>query len=115
MLFFEALGEAVEECGLEVHAYALMPSHFHLLVRSVHRNPSRAMGRALASLTIRSNRANRPDRVGGPVFRGRFRNIDRVEIWSADVAEQWDRPLEIDLGGLGPGRRCPTCTCGSDQ
>ena len=71
LLFFDAVGEAVEKSGIEVHAYALMPNHFHMVVRSVHGNLSRALGRALAVYTIRSNRLNRFD---GPVFRGRFRS-----------------------------------------
>src|SRR4051812_49416104 len=69
LLFLNAVDEAVEHHGLEVHAYALMPNHFHLLVRSPLGNLSKAMKHVIATYTLRANRRHRWD---GPIFRGRF-------------------------------------------
>ncbi|MCU0661371.1 MAG: transposase, partial [Myxococcota bacterium] len=33
LLFLDVLADTVEAYQLEVHAYALMPNHYHLLVR----------------------------------------------------------------------------------
>jgi REP element-mobilizing transposase RayT len=71
LLFLEALGDAVQAFEIEIHAYSLMPNHYHLLVRSRHGNLSRAMRRLNATYTQRLNRLQRWD---GPVFRGRFRS-----------------------------------------
>src|SRR4051812_16842847 len=66
LLFLKGLEEAVDHHGLEVHAYALMPNHFHLLVRSPLGNLSKAMKHVTATFTLRANRRHRWD---GPVFR----------------------------------------------
>jgi len=71
ILFLECLERAVNEFEMEIHAYSLMPNHYHLLVRSRHGNLSSAMRRLNATYTQRVNLANRWD---GPVFRGRFRS-----------------------------------------
>ncbi|MDD5308216.1 MAG: transposase [Deltaproteobacteria bacterium] len=68
-LFLECLEKVVAEFELEVHAYSLMPNHYHLLVRSRHGNLSGAMRKLNATYTQRVNLVNRWD---GPVFRGRF-------------------------------------------
>jgi REP element-mobilizing transposase RayT len=69
ILFLECLARVVDEHELELHAYSLMPNHYHLLVRSRHGNLSRAMRRLNAEYTQRVNLLERWD---GPVFRGRF-------------------------------------------
>ena len=70
-MFLDRTGEVVDRYGLEVHAYALMPNHFHLLVRSVQGNLSRCMQKLLGPYTQELNQRHGWD---GPVFRGRFRN-----------------------------------------
>jgi REP element-mobilizing transposase RayT len=71
LLFLGCLEEAVEHHGLEVHAYALMPNHYHLLVRSPLGNLSRCMRHLNATYTQRVNLRHGWD---GPLFRGRFRS-----------------------------------------
>ena len=69
--FLEAVRAMRKRFALEVHAYALMPHHYHLLVRSVRGNLSEAMKHLSGKLTQEINRLHRWD---GPVFRGRFRS-----------------------------------------
>jgi len=69
--FLDFLGEMVEEFELELHAYSLMPNHFHLLVRSRMGNLSEGMQFLLSHYTQWLNKRHRWD---GPVFRGRFKS-----------------------------------------
>ena len=71
IVFLDLLGEVVRRFELEVHAYALMPNHFHLLVRSVRGNLSRCMQQLLGRYT---QALNLKHGWAGPVFRGRFKN-----------------------------------------
>ena len=71
LLFLDVLDDVTRRLGWEVHAFALMPNHFHLLVRSVHGNLSRCMQRLGSEYTRRLNAAEGWD---GPSFRGRFAN-----------------------------------------
>lgn len=54
---------------VEVHAYSLLTSHFHLLVRSPRGELSEAMRRVQFAYSRRFNRLRRRD---GPLIRGRF-------------------------------------------
>jgi REP element-mobilizing transposase RayT len=68
-LFLDLVGSMVEVHEIEVHAYSLMPNHYHLLVRSRHGNLSEGMRHLNASYTQQLNLRHRWD---GPIFRGRF-------------------------------------------
>ncbi len=70
-MLLDLIGEAVQRYRLEVHAYALMPNHYHLLVRSVRAKLSDAMRHINGRFTRRLNHKYHWD---GPVFRGRFRS-----------------------------------------
>ena len=59
----------MERYRVEIHAYSLMPNHYHLLVHSPHATLSRAMRHLNGVFTQRLNQRERWD---GPVFRGRF-------------------------------------------
>jgi REP element-mobilizing transposase RayT len=69
VLFLDLLGETVRRFRIEAHAYALMPNHYHLLVRSREGNLSRAMRHLNGVFTQKLNAANG---WNGPIFRGRF-------------------------------------------
>ncbi|MCA9711777.1 MAG: transposase, partial [Myxococcales bacterium] len=57
--------------GVEVHGYALMPNHLHLLVHC----PRGGLGRAMQWLQSRYSAHLRRTRGGdGPIWRGRYRN-----------------------------------------
>lgn len=82
---FQALLEAVVQAGwLEVHAFAILTTHFHLLVRSLHGELSRAMQWLLLSYVRWFNRARNRD---GSLFRGRFkaRLIEDDVYWETVV------------------------------
>ena len=56
LVFLDLMVETVDQFGLEVHAFALMPNHHHLLVRSVRCSFSEAMRHLGAESTRRGNR-----------------------------------------------------------
>jgi len=69
--FLDLLGVAVSRHQVDIHAYALMGNHFHLLVGSSTTDLSRAMKGIGGSYTQRFNFKYGLD---GPLFRGRFRS-----------------------------------------
>jgi len=69
--FFDILDQTVRKLRLEVHAYALMPNHYHLLVRTEDGNISRCMQQIDGLYTQAINRLEGWD---GSLYRGRFKN-----------------------------------------
>jgi len=77
------IGDAVERYAIEVHGYALLNNHYHLLVRSRHGNLSRAMRWVGGNYTRIINSRYDWD---GPIFRGRFHSqLITDEIYLATV------------------------------
>ncbi|HYW02960.1 MAG TPA: transposase [Gammaproteobacteria bacterium] len=70
--FLGLLAEAVRTFGVECHAYCLMPSGYHLLLRTPRGDLSRVMRQVNGVYTQWFNRAHAGD---GPVFRGRYRAV----------------------------------------
>lgn len=70
--FLELLSELSERFKIEIHAYVLMNNHYHLLIRTIKPNLSKAMQWFGTAYTRRFNLKNRQS---GHVFQGRFRNI----------------------------------------
>ena len=71
-VFLDTLGEAVERFRTEIHAYCLMPNHYHLLVRTPDANLGRVMRHVDGLYTQRYHRRHGTD---GSLFRGRYRAI----------------------------------------
>lgn len=69
--FLSRLARAVRRRELEVHAYSVLTTHFHLLVRSPKGKLSRVMRDAQLEHSRRFNRRRRRD---GPLLRGRFKS-----------------------------------------
>lgn len=67
--FLSLLAQEVRAGRLEIHAFCLMLTHFHLLVRSVTGELSEAMRRIQNRYARWFNRSRKRD---GPLFRGRF-------------------------------------------
>jgi len=70
--YLELLGKCFEFFELEIHAYSLMPNHYHLLVRTPRGNLSRAMRHLDGVWTQKYNRKYGHD---GALFRGRYKAI----------------------------------------
>ena len=68
--FLQTLGEACERFGLVVHAYCLMPNHYHVVATTPRANLSRAIGWFQTTYCIRFNRRHHRD---GHLVRGRFK------------------------------------------
>ncbi len=71
-LFLALLGDITETFGIEVHAYCLLDTHYHLLLHTPRGNLSRAMRHLNGVYTQRYNQQRHMD---GPLFRGRFKTI----------------------------------------
>ena len=69
-LFLAAVEQACARFGTVVHAYCLMPNHYHLIVRTPRANLSRAIGWLQTAYTIRFNRRHRRT---GHLVQGRFK------------------------------------------
>lgn len=69
--FLEILAALPARFGVQVHAYTLMPNHFHLLLESQDGRLSQAMQHLGAGFTRAVNHWEGWD---GPIFRGRFRS-----------------------------------------
>ena len=75
--WLENVGEAVERFGLVVHAYCLMPNHYHLLLTTPRGNLSQAMGWLQTAYSVWFNRRHERS---GHLFQGRF----KAHLVSAD-------------------------------
>jgi REP element-mobilizing transposase RayT len=69
--FLARLALTVRAGALEVHAYCILTTHFHLLLRSPDERLSEALQRIQNSYSRWFNRSRRRD---GPLYRGRFRS-----------------------------------------
>jgi putative transposase len=70
-MFLKTLEEATERFYFAVHAYCLMPNHYHLIVETPEGNLSRGIGWLQTTYTTRYNM--RHTRIGH-LFQGRFKS-----------------------------------------
>jgi len=70
--FIETLGEACHKTGWQVHAYCLLPNHFHLVVETPRANLVAGMKWFLGVYTSRFNRRHK---VFGHLFSGRYKSL----------------------------------------
>jgi putative transposase len=69
-LFLESLQTACEKTGWQIHAYCLMPNHFHLIPETPSANLVAGMKWLLGTYTIRFNRRHQ---LSGHLFGGRYK------------------------------------------
>lgn len=95
-LFLDQLGEATDRGELEVHAFALMTTHYHLLVRS----PLGKLGVAMQRVQTEYSRCfNRRRKRDGPLVRGRYasKEVDSY-VYRCAVVRYIDRnPVSAGL------------------
>jgi len=72
ILFIKILGDCVRLYGFEIHAYSLMPNHYHLLIHILQANLSRIMRHLNGVYTQKINFRYKFD---GSLFRGRFKSM----------------------------------------
>src|SRR6266568_8232934 len=70
--FIETLGEACGKTGWQVHAYCLMPNHFHLVLETPQPNLVAGMKWFLGTYTGRFNRRHN---LSGHLFSGRYKSL----------------------------------------
>jgi REP element-mobilizing transposase RayT len=70
--FLETLGEACAKTGWQVHAFCLMPNHFHLVVETPQANLVAGMKWFLGTYTSRFNRRHK---LFGHLFSGRYKAL----------------------------------------
>jgi REP element-mobilizing transposase RayT len=70
--FLKTLGEACGKTGWQVHAYCLMPNHFHLVIETPQSNLVAGMKWFLGTYTSRFNRRHK---LSGHLFSGRYKAL----------------------------------------
>src|SRR5271165_7170728 len=70
--FLSTLGEACGKTGWHVHAFCLMPNHFHLVVETPRGNLVAGMKWFLGTYTGRFNRRHK---LFGHLFSGRYKSL----------------------------------------
>lgn len=115
--FLSRLAAEVRSGRIEVHAYCLMTTHFHLLVRSPIGDLSEAMRRVQCAYSRHFNRLRRRD---GPLIRARFfsKRVDTDLYWQALVRYIDENPVRAGVARASrdhefgsarafQGMRCP--------
>ncbi len=95
-LFMQILAELPERFGVRVHAFALMPNHYHLLVTSDWGDLPRAMRHLGGEFSRRVNLLHKWD---GPLFSGRYRNrvVETGDYWRNVLLYVHANPLRAGL------------------
>jgi REP element-mobilizing transposase RayT len=96
--FLALLVEGCRRFAVEIHAYALMGNHYHLILHC----PAREVGSAMHYLgTVYTQRFNRRHQREGPLFRGRFHSLPiSDDVHFLEVSRYVHRnPLALELAG----------------
>jgi REP element-mobilizing transposase RayT len=97
--FLELLEAVTERYGIKIHAYALMPNHYHLAVQTPHANLSQAIWWLNVSYSVWFNVKH--GRVGH-VFQGRFKSVSVEEgAWAFSLCDYIHlNPIRVHALGL---------------
>src|SRR5688572_9758722 len=107
--FCELLAEAVERFRWRLHAYVLMPNHFHLMVETTEANLSRSMQWLGVSYTVWFNRRHQR---AGHLFQGRFKSIIVDPAgWAVELSRYVHlNPVRTQALGLSKAERAQSRT-----
>jgi putative transposase len=71
-LFLAVLNEVVQLYGIEIHAYCLFNTHYHLLIRT----PDQPLSSAMRHInSVYTQRYQLHHNVTGPLFKGRYKSV----------------------------------------
>ncbi len=70
--FIKTLAETCQKTGFQVHAFCLMPNHYHLVVETPNANLVAGMAWLQSTYTIRLNHRHK---LFGHVFSGRYKSL----------------------------------------
>ena len=84
-VFLNLLGDISVTFGVQIHAYSLMPNHYHLLM---HTPQAGQLSRAMRHLNgLYTQKFNKRWHRDGPLFRGRYKAIIADETYLPEIAE----------------------------
>ncbi|NCG21961.1 MAG: hypothetical protein GWP91_23335 [Rhodobacterales bacterium] len=108
-LFLSIVAQLPKRFGVRVHAYALMPNHYHLMLSSERGQLSRAMRHLGGEYTRQLNQRYRWD---GPLFRGRFHNrlVSTDDYWRHLLVYLHLNPVRAGLPDTGTSHGAYTGT-----
>jgi putative transposase len=91
------LGVGHERFGVEIHAYCLLPNHYHLLLHCPFAGLSAFMHQLGSVYTRHAN-----DRIGrdGPLFRGRFHSIPITDDRQLLATVRYIHRNALDVAGV---------------
>jgi putative transposase len=94
--FLRLLKEITEIFMIEIHAFSLMPNHYHLLIHTPQAGLSRAMKHLNGVYTQMFNKDHKRD---GPLFRGRYKAqlVDTNEYLSQLMSYIHINPVEAKI------------------
>ena len=96
--FLSLISELPERFGTEIHAFVIMPNHYHLLVRCRRASLSETLRWLQTTYSVRYNWAHKHR---GHVFQGRFKaNLIQSEE-SLDNVARYLHLNPVRIGGLG--------------
>jgi REP element-mobilizing transposase RayT len=95
-LFVALMRDGAERFGIEIHAFCLMPNHYHLLVNCPGGRLSSFMQFVAANFTRGLNTRLQSD---GPVFRSRFRSLPVNSGTYLDLAGRYIHRNPLDISG----------------
>lgn len=97
--FFALIQDISDVYAIEIHAWCLLDSEFHLLVRTPEPRLSEAMRHLLSQY---STRYNRQQKTEGPIFKGRYKSIlienDIHVVQASRYIHRLPRQAAIDEG-----------------
>ena len=72
LVFIDLIKESYKRFNFRIHAYCLMPNHYHLLIQTYDAN----LGRVMRHINgVYTQRFNKLQKIDGSLFRGRYKAI----------------------------------------